>query len=102
MQIIKPIEVGVDVIQPFNKNPGSMQRTTVAGTINYTPFPYLKLSTGFVGGGIVNLDIPLGVSFSFTPQQAWQLSLGTNDIVSLIKQNKPTIALSVSLFRYRM
>jgi hypothetical protein len=55
-----------------------------------------------LGGGIVDIDIPVGIAFSFTPEQAWQLAVGTGDIISLVKQDKPTVSLSVSLLRFRM
>lgn len=98
----KKLELGLDIIQPFNKNPGSVQNTMVEGIVNFSPIKAIKISSGFIGGGTVNVDIPLGVAFSFTPEQAWQLSVGTNDIVSIITQDKPTISLSISLMRFRM
>lgn len=102
---IKPIpqlEIGVDVIQPLNKNPGSNQNALVAGLVSFVPVKAIKITTGLMGGGIADFDIPLGVSFSFTPEQAWQISVGTRDIISLFKQNTPTLSLSVSLFRFSM
>lgn len=96
------LEIGVDIIQPLNKNPGSIQSTLFAGLVSFTPVEWIKLTSGFAGGGIANLDIPFGVSFSFTPQQAWQLSIGTRDIVSFFRQDTPTLSLSISLLRFRM
>ncbi|MEO6167835.1 MAG: hypothetical protein ABIO46_11565, partial [Chitinophagales bacterium] len=94
--------IGVDLIQPLNKNPGSIQQTMFVGLVSFIPVPALKITSGFMGGGIANLDIPLGVSFSFTPEQAWQLSIGTRDIISIFKQSTPTLSLSVSLLRFSM
>lgn len=102
IRVSKMFEFGIDVIQPFNKNPGSMQNTTIAGIVNFTPINAIKISSGFVGGGIADAQIPLGIAFSVTPEQAWQVSIGTDDIISLVRQNRPTISLSVSLLRFRM
>ena len=96
------LEAGIDLIQPFNKNPGSSQRTTITGIVTVAPIKAIKISTGFIAGGIVDIDVPLGIAFSFVPQQAWQLSFGTSDIISLLKQDRPTVSLSVSLFRFKM
>ncbi|HUM45952.1 MAG TPA: DUF5723 family protein [Chitinophagales bacterium] len=99
---VEKLEIGVDVIQPLNKNPGSIQQTMFAGLVSFIPLPALKITSGFMGGGIANFDIPLGVSFSFTPEQAWQLSIGTRDVISIFKQGTPTLSLSVSLLRFSM
>ena len=32
--------------------------------------------------------------------QVWQLSIGTGDIISWVKQDKPSISLNLSLFRF--
>jgi len=66
------------------------------------PIHGIKISSGLIGGGITDANIPLGISFSFLPEQAWQLSLGTNDIISLLTQKSPTLSLSVSILRFRM
>lgn len=100
--IVDNVELAVDLVQPLNSNPGSIQTTLLAGLVSFTPADWIKLTSGFAGGGIANLDIPFGVSFSFTPEQAWQLSVGTRDIVSFFKQDTPTLSLSVSLLRFRM
>jgi hypothetical protein len=89
-----------DVIQPLNKEPGNLPQTEYAGLVNFVPVKAIKLSGGFVGGGYTNFDIPAGISFSFFPEQIWQLSVGTGDILSLIKENKPTISFTVSLLRF--
>jgi hypothetical protein len=102
VRIKEKVEVGLDIIQPFNKQPGSMQRTTFAAMVNVIPIHAIKISTGLIGGGITDANIPLGISFSFLPEHAWQLSLGTNDIISLLTQKSPTLSLSVSLLRFRM
>ncbi|MBX7107170.1 MAG: hypothetical protein K1X61_00850 [Chitinophagales bacterium] len=99
---LSQLEIGVDLIQPLNKSPGSIQNTELAALVSFNPVKAVKLTTGFMGGGIANFDIPLGISFSFTPEQAWQISLGTRDIISIFKQNTPTLSLSVSLLRFSM
>lgn len=96
------LEIGLDIIQPMNKNPGSIQNTQIATLVSFNPVSAVKLTTGFMGGGIADFDIPLGISFSFTPEQAWQISLGTRDIISIFKQNTPTLSLSVSFLRFSM
>ncbi|MGB3075081.1 MAG: DUF5723 family protein [Chitinophagales bacterium] len=96
------LEIGVDVIQPLNKHPGSIQQTMLSALVSFVPVKALKITTGMMGGGVADFDIPLGVAFSFTPEQAWQISIGTRDIISLFKQNTPTLSLSVSMLRFSM
>lgn len=102
---IKPLnflELGLDVIQPLNNNPGNIGQTQFAALINYAPVPAFKITSGMIGGGFADFDIPFGVSFSFTPEQAWQISIGTRDVVTLFKQNEPTLSLAISLLRFTM
>jgi hypothetical protein len=49
IRFTEQVEAGIDFIQPFNKNPGSSQRTTLAGIINFSPVKAIKISSGFIG-----------------------------------------------------
>jgi hypothetical protein len=100
IRISKKAEIGLDVIQPLNKVPGAIDQTLIAGLFNFIPVNSIKLSAGFSGGGIADLNLPAGISFSFLPNQIWQLSIGTSDLVSLIRQDKPTVSLNLSLLRF--
>jgi len=100
MHLTKQIDIGVDLIQPFNDVPGTIGKTSFAGLFNFSPSKNFKLSTGFVGGGISDFNIPVGISFSLVPDQLWQMSIGTGDIISWVKQNRPTISISLSLLRF--
>ena len=93
------LDLAFDVMQPFNKVPGSSQKTIYSALANVAFSKVVKVSGGFTGGGIANFDVPLGIAFSFVPDQIWQISIGTGDIVSIVTQDKPTISLNVSLFR---
>ncbi|HYV95251.1 MAG TPA: DUF5723 family protein [Chitinophagales bacterium] len=94
------IDLAFDMIQPLNSVSGNLPQAEYAALVNFAPVKAIKLSTGFITGGFSNFDIPVGISFSFIPHQIWQLSIGTCDIVSWVKQNKPTISLNVSLLRF--
>jgi hypothetical protein len=100
MHLTKKIDLGFDIIQPLNQAPGTISQTAYAGLVNISLMKNLKLSTGFMGGGISDFDIPAGISFSLTPDQLWQISIGTSDIISWVRQDRPTISLNVSLLRF--
>lgn len=96
----KHFDFAVDVLQPLNKVAGNLPQTQFAALVNYIPVKAIKLSGGLVGGGFEDFDVPVGISFSFVPDQIWQISIGTGDIVSWLRQDKPTVSLNVSLLRF--
>ena len=89
-----------DLIQPLNKLAGNLPKTQYAALVNFSPIKGIKLSGGFTGGGFSDFNIPFGISFSFFPEQIWQISIGTGNILSILGQNNPTISLNLSLFRF--
>ncbi|MEO5675530.1 MAG: DUF5723 family protein [Chitinophagales bacterium] len=96
----KKFDFALDLIQPLNKVPGNLPKTQYAALVNFVPVNPVKLSAGITGGGFADFDIPFGIAFSFTPHQIWQLSIGTGDIISLIKQDRPSISLNLSVLRF--
>jgi hypothetical protein len=99
-KIAKQVDIGFDIIQSLNKNPGSQLKTQYAAIVNIAPIKNMKITSGLTGGGFSDFDVPAGISFSFFPQQIWQLSIGTSDIISIIKQDKPTISINFSILRF--
>jgi hypothetical protein len=89
VHLTKNIDIGLDIIQPLNKVPGSVSTTAYAALFSILPIDNIRISTGFRGGGFTDFDIPAGISFSFLPYQIWQISIGTGDIISWIKQDRP-------------
>lgn len=99
-QATKKIEIGFDAIQSLNDQPGSALKTQYAAIVNFSPVSNIKITGGLSGGGFSNFDVPAGISFSFFPEKIWQLSVGTSDLISIIKQNKPTVSINLSILRF--
>ncbi|MCS6992087.1 MAG: DUF5723 family protein [Chitinophagales bacterium] len=62
--------------------------------------PNLKLSAGVQFDKREVLNIPAGIVLSLTPSGIWQLSMGTGDLVSLVRQNRPTLSARLALLRF--
>ncbi|MCY7409343.1 MAG: DUF5723 family protein [Chitinophagales bacterium] len=99
-KVAKKLDVGFDVIQSLNDQPGSALNTQYAAIANFSPINNIKITGGLSGGGFSDFDVPAGISFSFFPEQIWQLSIGTSDLISIVKQDRPTISLNISILRF--
>lgn len=100
LHLTKQLDLAADLIQPFNKAPGNLEKTYLAALVGFSPSKNVKISAGFKGGGLTDFDIPAGVSFSLFPYQIWQFSIGTGDIISWVKQDRPTVSITLSLLRF--
>ena len=96
---IKKLTVAIDAIQPFNKVPGNLTKTYFAIGADWAFTPGFRVNTGIVGGGETDLDVPFGLSFGVGPIKTYQFGIATGDILSLFKQNKPTLSFAIEFVR---
>lgn len=58
------IRLGMDIVGPFNQdNPGSLQNPVFSFGGDIKPVKWLRLSMGYLGGGIYKHNMPVGINF---------------------------------------
>ncbi|MBC7450559.1 MAG: hypothetical protein H7259_03625 [Cytophagales bacterium] len=107
------VEIGVDIVVPMNHDAGNINKTLYAAGGDVYLKRWFKLSSGFsIGGNYANsiytykthVSIPFGMTFIAGENGAWEASLATRDIVSLIDINgtSPLYSLGICAFRFRV
>lgn len=99
-QLLKICEIALEASQPLNEEPGNFDNTLLAAGVGFAPVKGLCLSSGFVSGGATDFDIPFGVSLSLGKHQVYQFGISTGDIISYLRQNKPTLSASVGFLKF--
>jgi hypothetical protein len=97
------IEAGADLYVPLGQQvPGRYDKAVfgIGGTFN--PAKWVQLNIGLVTGGKFGTNIPFGVSFFpvNTDETTWQLGFAVRDIITLFKQDKPTVSLAFGFLRF--
>lgn len=103
IQLGKVLEIGAEMVSPFNNNPGSFSNTiySIGGDLKLGP---LKLSAGAVLKENQILRIPVGIGFEPLSGTV-EMGISTRDIKSLINFNtteNPMISLAFGFLRFRI
>jgi hypothetical protein len=88
-RIIEPVEVGLDMIVPFNKTlPGSYDKAILGFGGRFNPVKWFEVSLGLVTGAEVGTNIPFGLTFYPIRKKsaAWSMGLATRDVSTLFKE----------------
>lgn len=96
----KKVEIGVDVVAPFNEEPGNYEKAIIGFGGDFQPVPWLRLSGGFVTGGNYKFQVPLGILF-ITQGGSFEAGIASRDAVSFFLNNGPTLSLSLGFARFR-
>lgn len=100
--VLKKLEIGADIVLPFNNNPGSLNKAIIAlgGGLRLGP---IVLSSGAVFGGNYLTRIPFGIVFS-PASGTYEMGISTRDILSLFSFNsveKPILSASLGFARFK-
>ncbi len=100
-EIIKEfLQVGTDVVIPFNKVPGNYERAIWAFGGDVRPIPWLKISTGLVTGGNYTTNIPVGIQF-ILGGGTYEFGIASRDAITFFRDQGPTLSLSTGFLRFR-
>lgn len=92
---------GIDAVVPFNRAAGSLGEPIVSGGVDWRPLIWLRVSTGFGGGGNMGTFIPIGAMASLFGG-VWEFGLSSRDIITLFTTKRPVLSLCVGLMRIRL
>src|SRR5690554_1100208 len=97
----KKLNVGFDVVAPFNKeNPGSLQNTVVSVGGDIRPLKWLQLSAGYFGGGIYEHNIPVGINF-ILKDGAYEFGISSRGALSFFLKDANSISTAFGVARIR-
>ena len=97
----KRIEVGVDLVAPFNRDsPGGIENVVYSIGGEIRPLKWLQLSVGYYGGGIYAHNIPVGVNFSFK-NGTYEFGIASRDALSFFMKGSNSISTALGVLRFR-
>lgn len=100
-QPFKMLALGFDFVAPFDKeNPGSIPNAIVSFGLDFRPFKWLQLSTGFYGGGIYKTNIPLGVNFVLRNGK-YEFGIASRDALTFFTTGSNTVSGAMGVARVR-
>ena len=95
------LNFGFDMVAPFNKeNPGSIQNPVYSFGGEIRPVKWLTLNIGYIGGGIYQSNIPVGVNF-IRGNGAYEFGISSRDAISFFLKNKNGISSAFGFARFR-
>jgi len=97
----KKLNVGFDVVAPFNKDtPGSLQNAVVSFGGDIRPIKWLQLSAGYFGGGAYKHNIPVGINF-ILKGGAYEFGISSRDALSFFLKDANSISTAFGVARVR-
>lgn len=101
MQFGKILNVGIDVVAPFNsENPGSIANPVYSVGGEIRPLKWLALSAGYFGGGIYRNNIPVGINFILR-DGTYEFGVSSYDALSFFMKNSNSISAAFGFARFR-
>ncbi|HLV41737.1 MAG TPA: DUF5723 family protein [Brumimicrobium sp.] len=97
----KKLNVGFDVVAPFNRNnPGSLQNAVVSFGGDIRPVKWLQLSVGYFGGGAYQHNIPVGINF-ILGGGTYEFGISSRDAISFFVKDANSISAAFGVMRIR-
>jgi hypothetical protein len=97
---LQKLRIGFDVIAPMNDNKANLQEAAINAGIEFTPWPWLHLQTGFSDGGNYGRRMPAGIYFT-AREGAYEMGIATRDLLTLLEDENPTISMALGFLRFR-
>lgn len=97
------IEAGLDVYIPLGDMvPGAFDAPLFGIGAVADPADWVQLSLGIATGGEMATRMPFGVSFFpiKDSDKTWTVGIATRDLISVVKNNNPTVAASFGFLRF--
>lgn len=94
-------EVGIDVVAPFNaENPGSLVNPVYSIGGELKPLKWLRISAGYLGGGIYKHNVPLGINF-ILGGGTYEFGISSRDMLSFFLDNSNSVSTAFGFARFR-
>lgn len=94
-------EVGIDIVAPFDsENPGSLVNPVYSIGGELKPLKWLRISAGYLGGGIYKHNIPIGVNF-ILGGGTYEFGISSRDMLSFFLDNSNSVSTAFGFARFR-
>jgi hypothetical protein len=101
MEFGKILNVGIDIVAPFNNdNPGSIANPVYSVGGEIRPVKWLALSVGYFGGGIYKNNIPVGINF-ILKDGGYEFGISSYDALTFFTKNSNSISAAFGFARFR-
>ena len=97
---LQKLRVGFDVVAPMNDNKANLQRAVYNAGVEFTPWPWLHLQTGFSTGGNYASKMSAGIFFT-AAGGGYEFGVATRDLLTLFNDDNPTLSLALGFLRFR-
>ncbi|MFN5149395.1 MAG: DUF5723 family protein [Flavobacteriia bacterium] len=101
MQFGKILNVGIDIVAPFDSNnPGSIANPVYSIGGEIRPLKWIAISAGYFGGGIYKNNVPVGLNF-ILKDGAYEFGISSYDALSFFMDNSNSISAAFGFARVR-
>lgn len=97
------VEAGFDAYVPLGeKVPGNYEAPLFGLGARANPANWVQLSIGVTTGGKLSTCVPFGMTFYplRNDMNTWEVGLATRDMLTLFKQNNPTVSYAFGFIRF--
>jgi len=95
------IRVGMDVVGPFNSdNPGSLTNPVVSFGGDVRILKWLRLSAGYLGGGIYKHNVPVGINFALAGG-TYEFGVSSRDALTFFLDGSNSVSTAFGFARVR-
>ena len=84
----------------MNDNKANLQRAVYNAGVEFTPWSWLHLQTGFSTGGNYASKMSAGIYFT-AAGGGYEFGVATRDLLTLFNNDNPTLSLALGFLRFR-
>jgi hypothetical protein len=93
--------IGVDIVGPFDSdNPGSLANPVISVGGDFSPIGWLRISAGYLGGGIYQHNIPIGINF-ILGGGSYEFGISSRDALTFFVDGSNSISTAFGFARVR-
>jgi len=97
----KLARLGIDVVGPFNvDNPGSLQNPVISIGGDIRPAKWVRISAGYLGGGIYKHNIPIGINF-ILGNGTYEFGVSSRDALTFFLDGSNSVSTAFGFARVR-
>lgn len=95
------VRVGMDVVGPFDRdNPGSLTNPVVSLGGDVRIVKWLRLSAGYLGGGLYQHNVPVGINFAFK-EGTYEFGFSSRDALTFFLNGSNSVSTAFGFARVR-
>lgn len=97
---LQKLRIGFDLIAPMNDNKANLQSAAYNVGIEFTPWTWVHLQTGYAVGGNYGQRMPAGIYFT-AAGGFYEFGVATRDLLTFFQDDNPTLSMALGFLRFR-